>query len=142
MGSDNATLGKASLWTSIIGIVLPVSLAVLVAVFLKPPNEQQRLEYERLREWANLLCAVLFVILELVALGCGIAARRTATGKIGLIVAVVVLLLFSFAILLKTLPKRKPAPAAPANEVQADPEPPRPVVPQEADKGKQRQGDK
>jgi len=90
MANDNASLGKTSLWTSIVGVVLPVSLAILVAIFLKPSSE---------KALANALCGVLFVILELIALGCGIAGRRTATGKAGLVISVILLLLFSFSIL-------------------------------------------
>ena len=46
-------------------------------------------------------CGLLFVMLELIALGCGIAARRTATGKAGLVIGLVVLLLglVAFALL-------------------------------------------
>jgi cytochrome bd-type quinol oxidase subunit 2 len=82
MGNDNASLGKASLWTSIVGVVLPVFLAILVAIFLKPSSE---------KAWANALCGVLLVILELVALGCGIVGRRTTAGKAGLVISGVVL---------------------------------------------------
>ena len=72
-------LAKASLWTSIAGLVSPVSLTVLAIT-----SDQHRLDIERLREWPYALCGVLFVTLELVALGCGIAARHTVTGKRGL----------------------------------------------------------
>ena len=41
MGNDNATLGKASLWTSIVGVVLPVCLAVLVGIFIEIRDHQQ-----------------------------------------------------------------------------------------------------
>ena len=84
MGNDNASLGITSLCSSIIGVVLPACLAVLVAVFIKPPNEQGP---------AYALCGVLFVILESIALGCGIATKRTATGKAGLLISGVLLLL-------------------------------------------------
>jgi hypothetical protein len=72
-------LAKASLWTAIAGLVFPVGLAVLVIT-----SDQHRLDMERLGEWPYALCGVLFVILELVALGCGLAARCTATGRVGL----------------------------------------------------------
>jgi hypothetical protein len=39
------------------------------------------------------VCIFIFVILELAALGCGIASRRTATGKIGLVISSVLLIL-------------------------------------------------
>ena len=72
LDNDNLWLGKASLWSSIIGIVLPACLYVLVIIFFS---------YEGLAYGA---CQLLFVILQLVALGCGIAARRTPNGKAGL----------------------------------------------------------
>lgn len=69
-----------------IGVVLPVCLGVLVAVLYKPHlgNEPGP---------AYALCGLLFVILELVAFGCGIAARRMATGKAGLLISGILLLL-------------------------------------------------
>jgi len=69
-------LAKVSLWTSIAGLVFPVSLVILLIT-----SAQHRLDMERLREWPYALCGVLFVLLESVALGCGIAARRTVSGK-------------------------------------------------------------
>src|SRR5436190_16303118 len=75
MGNNNVPLGKVSLWTSIIGIVLPGCLYVLVAVFFNREG------------WAYGVCELLFVILEFVALGCGIAARRTPTGRGGLVIS-------------------------------------------------------
>jgi len=84
MGNDKASLGKVSLGSSLIGIVLPGCLYVLVAMFLRPPGEQG---------WAYDICELLFVILEFVALGCGIAARRTPTGRAGLVISGSLLLL-------------------------------------------------
>jgi hypothetical protein len=81
MDNDNLSLGKASLWSSIIGIVLPACLYVLVVIFLS---------FEGLAYGA---CELLFVILQLVALGCGIAARRTPTGGAGLAISGSLLLL-------------------------------------------------
>jgi hypothetical protein len=84
MDDDRATLGKASLGTAILGIVLPGCLAVLVAVFIKN-------EYERRIPYV--ICGLLFVVLEFVAFGCGIGGKRTATGKAGLIISTVLLLI-------------------------------------------------
>jgi heme/copper-type cytochrome/quinol oxidase subunit 4 len=81
MANNNASLGKASLWSAIIGFVLPVSLAVLVAIFVK--ENQQALPYA--------LCGFLFVGLELVALGCGMAAGRMTNSKAGLVISGVLL---------------------------------------------------
>jgi hypothetical protein len=87
MNNDRSALGKASLWTAIIGIVLPASLAVLVAVFLTRPvlGQDPGIAYA--------LCGVIFVILQLVALGCGIAARRTPTGRAGMVISAILLVL-------------------------------------------------
>ena len=73
-------LGKVSCWTGIAGLVLSGVLVVLLA---KEPIWHEP-EFERLREWPNALCGALFLILDLVTLGCGIAARRTVPGKRGL----------------------------------------------------------
>ena len=93
MDRYNPALGKASLWTAVGGFVLPVCFALLALVgvlLLKP----------RLLEpsWSepgavSALCGIFLVALELVALGCGMAARRTATGKAGLFLSGVPLLL-------------------------------------------------
>jgi hypothetical protein len=72
-------LAKVSLWTAIAGLFFPVSLVVLSIM-----SDQHRLDIAQLGEWPYSLCGVLFVILELVALGCGLAARYTMTGKRGL----------------------------------------------------------
>jgi hypothetical protein len=99
MGNDYASLGKACLWCAIIGIVLPVCLAILV-----PANA--------------FLCGFLFVILELIALGCGIAARATVTGKAGLIISGIVLLcsLIYFS-LFYAVPQHQIRPDAPPQDV-------------------------
>jgi hypothetical protein len=87
---NNTSLGKASLWISIAGVVFPVTLAVLVIT-----SHQHRLDIERLGQWSYALCGVLFVILELLALGCGIAARSTVAGKRGLAISAFAWILLS-----------------------------------------------
>jgi hypothetical protein len=74
MSKDNASFGKASLWISRAGMWLPVSLLILVQIILKPSSELV---------WVDAVCSVLIVTLELVALGCGIAGRRTTDGIAG-----------------------------------------------------------
>ena|SRR5713101_1258203 len=97
MSNGNASLGKASLWSAIVGVVLPGCLAVPVAAFYKPHlGNDPGLAYA--------LCGLLLVILELVAFGCGIAAKRTATGKAGLFISVILLLLVILVVVLKFLP--------------------------------------
>jgi hypothetical protein len=95
MANDNASLGTASLWTSIIGIVLPGCLAVLVALLFKPPEPVHGI---------RTICWLLFVILELIALGCGIAARRTATGKAGLAISSTCVVILLVLVALKLRP--------------------------------------
>jgi len=90
MGND-ARLAKVSLWTSIGGFVVPTSLAALVfvvVVFILPP---QRTAPAYSVE-AIVACGIVFLILELIAFGCGVAARRTAPGKAGLIISSTLLL--------------------------------------------------
>lgn len=85
MSNDNASLGKVSLWSSIIGVVLPGCIAVLVFFIEKNTSEQSlSLGYVI---YGFVICGFLFVTLELVALGCGIAARRTTAGNAGLVIS-------------------------------------------------------
>jgi hypothetical protein len=80
------SLGKISLWTSIAGFVLPVGLAVFVVVrYWRAPKNTVLT--------ALAICLVLFVVLEVVAFVCGIRARRTTTGKVGLAISGVLLTL-------------------------------------------------
>ena len=69
--------GRISLWTSIVGFLLPLSL------------------FEFLPENAIWLRAILglLLVLELIAMGFGYAGRSTVNGKVGLGLSLVVLLL-------------------------------------------------
>jgi hypothetical protein len=91
------SLGKASLWASIAGIVVPVLLAIVLVIWvlLFVPQGRMGPSYEdSVRLIAGLvLCVVVFMLLELVAFGCGMAARYTTTGKIGLAISCVLLTL-------------------------------------------------
>jgi hypothetical protein len=91
MSKDNALLGKASLLTAIIGPVLPV--CILFATFGGPNHLLGRD-----------LSLGLFVILELVALGCGIAARRTGIGIAGMFISLTLLLLLWACIIINNTP--------------------------------------
>ena len=75
-------LGHLSLWTAIGGVVL-VFLLALVASLLA-----------NVTEGFFLLCWALGALLEVVALGCGIVARRTTAGKAGIIISSILLLLY------------------------------------------------
>jgi hypothetical protein len=81
MGDDDASFGKASLRCAIIGVVLPGCLAALGPA-------------------SALLGGVLFISLEWVALGFGIAARATVTGKAGLVISGILLVSLFLALLL------------------------------------------
>lgn len=72
----------------------PVFLLILVRLFLKPLSEPV---------WVDALGAVLFVTLELIALGCGIAGRRTTDGIAGTAMSVCALLLFGVVVVLLTV---------------------------------------
>jgi len=97
MRNDKAVLGKVSLWTAIIGFVLPMCLGVLVIVFVLYFTPRTRMGPSWEAEKAALIvlafCCILFVILEATALGCGIAARQTAAGIAGLVISSVLFLL-------------------------------------------------
>ena len=86
VAADDERLGRISLWTSIVGLVLPVLLAMVFAVLL---------ERNILREPGTYygLCLLLGGVIELAALGCGLGARRTAAGKTGLFISLASLLL-------------------------------------------------
>jgi hypothetical protein len=83
VANETSRLGKTSLWSSIVGFAVPFSLVVLGRIFLTPQNAVG---------WQRGLLG-LFVFLELAALGCGVAARNTPTGKAGLILSILLLLL-------------------------------------------------
>jgi hypothetical protein len=86
VAAGDERLGGISLWTSIVGLVLPVLLAMVFAVLL---------ERNILREPGTYygLCLLLGGVIELAALGCGLGARRTAAGKTGLFISLASLLL-------------------------------------------------
>lgn len=70
-------IGRISLGSAAAGVLLPVLLA-LGAQLVGPA--------QRLSDFFT-LCFVLGIVLELVALACGIVARRTGSGKAGILIA-------------------------------------------------------
>ncbi len=62
-----SSIGKISMWTAFIGVVAPIVMSDKGATVV----------------W----CAV-WIVLELVAFGCGIVARRTTSGKVGLVISI------------------------------------------------------
>lgn len=85
MEKDNSRLGKISLWSSFIG-VLP--LCVLFPLAMDRINSPQGYPVA-----ASRLLFIFFLFVELVAFGCGVMARRTATGKAGLVSSGLLLLI-------------------------------------------------
>jgi hypothetical protein len=85
MEDDHAAVGKTSLRCAILGVVAAVGLAALAAVTLA--TQPARALGVGPAAAVALGGVVLVVVLEVVALGCGLAARHTATGKAGLALA-------------------------------------------------------
>ena len=96
MNNDNATIGKASLWTSIIGFGLPAILAVLFTIVYEDMDVRRTL---------FVLLLAFSVMQELIAFGCGVAARRTVSGKSGLIISSVILTLYLLVLCCKFIPE-------------------------------------
>ena len=96
VAADDERLGHISLWTSIVGLVLPVLLAMVFAVLL---------EQNILREPGTYygLCLLLGGVLELAAVGCGLGARRTVAGMTGLFLSLASLLLLVLVLGFMTL---------------------------------------
>lgn len=107
MSDDKAWLGKVSLWSSILGVILPGCSLVVLALVMN-------IHSLGFFVVALVISGFLFWTLELVALGCGIAARRTAKGKAGLAVvasiAILVFLLYLTAWIRESGKKLPPAP--------------------------------
>jgi hypothetical protein len=98
MDNGSALLGRASLWASFIGTTLPVvSVFVDVIWWLTIVPRGLRgaaMEIAGAAWVASLgLRLVLFVMIEMFAFGCGLAAIHTRTGKAGLLLSVGLLLL-------------------------------------------------
>ncbi len=87
--SDNANptngLGRISLWAAISGVVLPTLLLLGGSVLSSRVS---------ISDGFVAVCFLLGVGLELVAVGCGIVARRTTSGKAGLIIGSIALALW------------------------------------------------
>jgi hypothetical protein len=108
-GANQSGLGKASLWTSISGLVAPLLLAALGSLLTKSQNIGDNFYF--------LWCFALGLVLELVALVCGIVARRTATGKVGLVVSIISLALAGLVTGWSTVPFERPRSEQSPNEV-------------------------
>jgi hypothetical protein len=80
------SIGRISLWTSITGVVLPVLLALGGSLLA------ERLD---LTEGYLVLCLLLGIGLEVAAMGCGMVGWRSKSGKAGLMISVLSLVLFA-----------------------------------------------
>ena len=99
---ERPTEVKSRPWHSIAGIVLPfvgvvLPLCLLVGGYRFVKHDRVVVTDEEIT--LVLLCSLLFLILELVAFVCGLAARRTVLGKaaVGLSGVLLALATFSFA---------------------------------------------
>jgi predicted Ser/Thr protein kinase len=83
-------IGLISLWTSLAGLVLPIVLAMLGSLLANALHPS---------DGYFLLCGALGVVLELAALGCGLAGIRSTPGKAGLSISLLALVLSGFSYL-------------------------------------------
>ena len=90
MVDGNTRLGRAGLWVSILGLVLPVTFFVMALAFVA-------VGYDGLAYF--IYAVILGMVMELFAFGCGMAARRTKSGRIAVWVSSG---LFALAVLLAT----------------------------------------
>jgi len=94
---DHASMGKASLWTAISGIVLLLCLAIVIVIqiaSLTPhtgTNAGLPIPASKSMESSLVAGGILFMTLELIAITCGIKAMRTPTGKGGLAISAILL---------------------------------------------------
>jgi len=91
---NESKVGTVSLWASILGIIIPILVAFLVRLFVKVNDEPY-----------YILCCLLFVGAELIALVTGIIGRKTASGKAGMGISLVCIILTALAIPLLTVGK-------------------------------------
>lgn len=102
MDDTNQTVMKRCLWHSLVGIVLPIvgivlPLCLLMGGYPFVKHDRVRVTDEEIT--LVLLCSLFFLIIELVALIYGLAARRTVLGKavVGLSTILLALSTFLFA---------------------------------------------
>jgi hypothetical protein len=93
---DNTRVGTISMWASISGIVVPIIIALLVRVFVRADHGTY-----------HILCVFLFVGCELVAFVTGLIGRRSVSGKAGLSISIIcIVLTLLFATVFGRLPQR------------------------------------
>lgn len=91
---NGSKIGAVSLWASILGIIVPILVAFLVRLFVKVNDEPY-----------YILCCLLFVGAELIALVTGIIGRKSPSGKAGMGISLVCIILTALAIPLLTVSK-------------------------------------
>lgn len=111
MTEPNTQIGRLSLWTSILGVLVPGSLAIIVAIVEDAKGLRDEGTYYG-------LCAALFLVLQLIALGCGIASRRTPTGRAaltisGLSLTLTLVIVFVISMFSWSPSQRSPPPSVP-----------------------------
>lgn len=74
---QTSPVGKISLICAIVGIALPILVALVVAILVEDREQSKYLHW----------CMLCFVGMEVVALGTGIAGRTTGCGKAGLTIS-------------------------------------------------------
>ena len=95
--SGESRIGTISLWASISGIVVPIIIALLVRLFVRADHGTY-----------HMLCVFLFLGCELVAFVTGIIGRRSASGKAGLSISTIcIILTLLFATVFGRLPQRR-----------------------------------
>jgi hypothetical protein len=105
MDNPDPTVMKGCLWHSVVGIVLPIvgivlPLCLLLGGYAFVKHDRVRVTDEEIT--LVLLCSLLFLVIELVALIYGLAARGTVLGKavVGLSTILLALATFLFAYVL------------------------------------------
>jgi len=86
MDTPDASLGAASLATSLAGILVGMAALVVARLGLLPESTL-----------VLVIGTIAFLVLEIFALAAGIASRRTGPGRAGLTVSAIAIVLFAVA---------------------------------------------
>lgn len=90
---------KHRLWHSVVGIILPIvgivlPLCLLIGGYSFVKHDRVRVTDEEIT--LVLFCSLLFLVLELIAVSYGLAARHTVLGKAGVGLSAILLALSTF----------------------------------------------
>ena len=100
MEQETNRVGWIGLWLAIVGLVLPILIAIACYMIAK--------------EDLTALCGLLFLACEVAALGCGIAGRKSSPGRAAVIVSIVSLILSVLLFLAFAVRTVESTPAPPA----------------------------